>query len=275
MTPRPAQGAASAPALSRDPLIIQRNLILFLLILIAAAAWAFLWWQGSRMDMVAMMSATMGMAALPFLAVWVIMMVAMMFPTAAPMILTFQRIQSAKRERSGAFVPTWIFVGGYLIVWSAAGLIAYAAAVAGERIAIAADLSAGGIARFGGVVLIAAGVYQLTPLKNVCLAKCQTPIGFIMSSWRDGTAGAFRMGVLHGIYCLGCCWLLFVILFPLGIMNIVAMALITVLIFAEKTIPAGRKVARAAAAFLVVYGAAVIVLPSILPTFMDMARPAQ
>jgi predicted metal-binding membrane protein len=126
-------------------------------------------------------------------------------------------------------------------------------------------------------VLIAAGLYQLTPFKDLCLSKCRTPITFIMTSWRDGAAGALRMGLLHGAYCLGCCWLLFVILFPLGIMNIAAMAGISLVIFAEKTLPWGRVAARATAAALVAYGVVVIAAPQVLPTFPEgssMAMPS-
>ena len=102
-----------------------------------------------------------------------------------------------------------------------------------------AALSSTTAARIGGAVITLAGIYQLTPLKDLCLSKCRTPITFIMTSWRDGAVGALRMGLLHGAYCLGCCWLLFVILFPLGIMNIAAMAVITLIVFAEKTLPWG------------------------------------
>src|SRR5262249_29398406 len=126
-------------------------------------------------------------------------------------------------------------------------------------------------ARFGGGLLLLAGLCQLTPLKDMCLSKCRTPISFIMTSWRDGTMGAIRMGVLHGTYCLGCCWLLFAILFPLGIMNIAAMTVITLLVFAEKTLPWGRAAVRAVALVLVAYGGVVLATPSILPTYMDMA----
>src|SRR5262249_50068530 len=131
----------------------------------------------------------------------------------------------------------------------------------------ATALSPAAAARIGGGTLVGAGLYQLTPLKNLCLAKCQTPMGFIMTSWREGKGGAFRMGLIHGGYCLGCCWLLLVILFPLGLMNIAAMAVVTLVIFAEKSLPWGRAVSRATAAALVVYGAAVIAVPPLLPTF--------
>ena len=168
----------------------------------------------------------------------------------------------------------------YLLVWGLSGVAAYAGALAAEAVAARTALSPAAAARVGGTVLIAAGVYQLTPLKDLCLSKCRTPITFIMTSWRDGPAGALRMGLLHGAYCLGCCWLLFVILFPLGIMNIAAMADITLIIFAEKTLPRGRAVARAAAVALIAYGSAVVGAPQLLPTFsashnMDMPANMQ
>jgi predicted metal-binding membrane protein len=233
------------------------------------------------MDM-AMGSPTMGLRAPLFLAIWVSMMVAMMFPTAAPMILTFHKVQAGKRHRGEAFISTWIFVAAYLLVWGLAGVAAYIGALAIETVAAHAALSSATAARIGGIVLIAAGLYQLTPLKELCLSKCRTPITFIMTSWRDGAAGALRMGLLHGGYCLGCCWLLFVILFPLGIMNIAAMAVITLVIFAEKTLPWGRPAARAVAAALIAYGFVVVTEPKFLPTFypehgmgmpMDMPMP--
>ncbi len=260
-----------------DPTLFQRNVILGLLLALAAASWTLLVWQGTGAEMdMAMGSPTMGLRAPLFLAVWIIMMVAMMFPTAAPMIATFHKVQAGKRQRGEAFVSTWIFVAAYLLVWGLAGVAAYAGALAAETVAVRTALSPAIAARIGGIVLVAAGLYQFTPWKDLCLSKCRTPITFIMTSWRDGTAGALRMGLLHGFYCLGCCWLLFVILFPLGIMNIAAMAVITLVIFAEKTLPWGRAAARAAAAALIVYGFAVVIEPQYLPTFRpahDMGTP--
>jgi predicted metal-binding membrane protein len=249
--------------------LVQRNVILGLLLALAAAAWALLASQGAGADAnMAMGSPTMGMHAPLFLAAWVVMMVAMMFPAAAPMILIFHQVQAGKRRRGEAFVATWVFVAAYLLVWTLSGVVAYAGAVAAEAIATRAALSPTTAARVGGAVLVAAGLYQLTPFKDLCLSKCRTPISFIMTAWRDGVAGALRMGLLHGAYCLGCCWLLFVILFPLGLMNIAAMAVITLVVFAEKTLPWGRPVARATAVALVGYGAVVLVAPQVLPTFM-------
>ena len=263
-----------------DPLSIHRNVILGLLLALAAAAWALLAWQGADANMgTAMASPTMGLRAPLFLAIWVVMMVAMMFPTAAPMILTFHRVQATKRRNGAAFVSTWVFVAGYMLVWTLAGVAAYAATLAAEAVAVRAALSLGTAARIGGAILVAAGLYQLTPLKDLCLSKCRTPITFIMTSWRDGAAGALRMGLVHGFYCLGCCWLLFAILFPLGIMNIAVMAAVTLVVFAEKALPLGRPVSRATAAALMAYGTVVVSAPQLLPTFtagegMAMPTPA-
>src|SRR5262245_29551867 len=161
------------------------------------------------------MGPTMGMAAPLFLAIWIVMMVAMMFPTAAPMILTFHQVQAGKRARGQSFVSTWVFVGAYLAIWTGFGVLAYLAAVTAEGFAEMAVWPLDLVARIGGVLLIAAGLYQLSPLKGICLSKCRTPLTFVMTAWHDGTGGAVRMGLEHGLYCLGCCWLLFVILFPL------------------------------------------------------------
>lgn len=243
-------------------LITERNLILASLLVLAAAAWALLALQ-AQMPMA--MTPTAGMEAPLFLAMWVAMMVAIMFPTAAPMILTFATVQKGKRGRGQAFVPTWVFVGAYLLVWTVFGVIAYAAAVAAEALAMNSMWLMENGGRIGGLLLVLAGLYQLSPLKTACLNKCRTPLSFIMTSWRDGYAGAFRMGLEHGWYCMGCCWLLFLILFPLGVMNIAAMVLLTALIFAEKSLPVGPRVVQGAAVALVFYGAVAIAMPEALP----------
>jgi predicted metal-binding membrane protein len=250
----------------------ERIAILAALLILTVASWLVLIWQAAGMGMV--MGLTMGMAAWLFLALWVAMMIAMMFPAAAPMILTFHQVQAAKRRRGEAFVATWIFVAAYLAVWSLSGVAAWLLAVAGDRLADATNLSPRLVARIGGLVIILAGLYQFTPWKNACLAKCRTPLSFIMTSWHDGTGGAVRMGLEHGAFCLGCCWLLFVILFPLGMMNVAAMALITVLILAEKMLPWGRATVSVGAAALILYGVLILAAPQMLPTFMDMSATA-
>jgi predicted metal-binding membrane protein len=245
----------------------ERYLILGVLLVLAAVAWAVLIWQAAMMNSQAM-GLTMGMGALLFIAFWVVMMVAMMFPTAAPMILMFRAVQVGKRQQEQPFVPTWIFVSAYLLVWSSCGVLAYFLAVGIEQLAAQWMWLMENAARLAGIVLVVAGLYQLSPLKHACLVKCRTPLQFILSSWRDGYGGSFRMGLKHGAYCLGCCWLLFVILFPLGIMNIAVMALVTVLIFAEKSLPSGRLISQIAGVGLIAYGILVMTLPAALPTMM-------
>jgi predicted metal-binding membrane protein len=247
------------------PLPRARNLILGALLALAALSWIILVWQARAADD-AMMSLTMGFSAPVFVAIWIVMMVAMMFPTAAPMILMFATISAGKRDKGQAFVPTWVFVSAYLVVWTLFGVLAYGLAVAAGRLADESMWVMDHAAQIGGAVLVLAGLYQLSPLKRSCLAKCRTPVQFILTAWRDGTGGAFRMGLAHGSYCLGCCWLLFVILFPLGIMNVVAMAVITALIFAEKSLRIGRQLGQLAAVALISYGALVLFVPAALPT---------
>ena len=181
------------------------------------------------------------------------------------MILTFARVQASRQSRGAPFVPTWLFVGSYIVLWCATGLLAYVVAAGGDALAEDWKWLMDNAARIGGGLLVIAGVYQLSPLKRLCLTKCRTPLSFILGSWRDGNAGAVRMGLEHGAYCFGCCWMLFAILFPLGMMNIAAMAVVTALIFAEKSFRNGERIAQAAAVLLICYGAVVIAVPSALP----------
>jgi predicted metal-binding membrane protein len=195
-------------------------------------------------------------------------MIAMMFPTAAPMILMFTAVYAGKRQKSQALVPTWVFVSAYLLIWTLFGVVAYPLALGAERLAGQSMWLMTNAPRIGGALLMVAGLYQLSPLKHICLAKCRTPFQFILSSWRDGYGGAFCMGLVHGAYCLGCCWFLFVILFPLGIMNIVVMALLTALIFAEKSVPLGRLISQITGIVLILYEVLVVLVPAALPTGM-------
>src|SRR5512143_2185659 len=191
----------SAP--SRYPLARERNIILAALLLLAGAAWLVIAWQSGGMQS---MGLTMGMDAPLFIAIWIVMMIAMMFPTAAPMVLMFDRIAAGKRAHGQAFVPTWVFVAAYLLIWALFGVAAYGVAAALDAFAAQAMWPMGISVRAGGLILIAAGLYQLSPLKRVCLSKCRAPLSFVLSSWRDGYGGAFRMGLEHGAYCLACCW---------------------------------------------------------------------
>jgi len=248
------------------PLPRERYLILGSLLVLAAISWALLIWQSANMN--TQMGLTMGMSAALFIALWVVMMIAMMFPTAAPMILMFTAVYAGKRRQEQHFVPTWVFVSAYLLIWTLFGVLAYPLALGSEKLAEQSMWLMQNAARLGGAILVIAGLYQLSPLKHVCLSKCRTPLQFILGSWHDGYGGAFRMGLEHGAYCLGCCWLLFVILFPLGIMNIAVMALLTVLIYAEKSFPIGRQISQAAGVALILYGVLVTFIPNALPSMM-------
>ena len=173
-----------------------------------------------------------------FLGIWVVMMAAMMFPAIWPMVVVYARIQSGRQERDAATagaVP--LFVAGYLVAWSAAGLLGYAIfeLVRSADLEVLAWDEAGRYLAAG--VILGAAIYQLTPLKDVCLAKCRNPLMFFMESWRPGRSGALMMGVEHGAGCVGCCWALMAALFALGVMSIGWMALIAAFIALEKLLP--------------------------------------
>ncbi len=244
----------------------ERNLILLALVGLSAGAWALVLWQAQSMS--GAMGLTMGLGVALFLGIWITMMVAMMFPSAAPMILMYGAISAGKRRQGQPATPTAVFVGGYLLIWTAFGALAYLLANGADLLGSQSPWLMANGARIGGVALVGAGLYQLTPLKRVCLTKCRTPMQFVLGSWRDGAWGALRMGMEHGAFCLGCCWWLMLILFPLGVMNVVAMGLLAALIFAEKVLPVGRLISGLAAAGLIVYGAVVIVAPMALPALL-------
>jgi predicted metal-binding membrane protein len=209
------------------------------------------------------MSSMGGMAMLGaglFLLTWVVMMVAMMFPATVPMVLTHARVVRSRGEGS---LPTVAFVLGYLVVWAAAGLVPLAIIqLAGSS--VAAPLS-GWLPRVGGAVILLAGIYQLTPLKNVCLSHCRSPLGFILThDFGGGSPASARAGVSHGLYCLGCCWALMAVLAVLGLMNLVLMAAFAVIFFLEKNWSRGVMLSRVVGVASVVLGLAVIVQPGLL-----------
>src|SRR5437867_6242794 len=161
----------------------ERNAILAALLLLAAAAWAILLWQPGSPATALSASPSV---ALVFLATWVVMMVAMMFPTAAPMILTYARVQAGRPSRAGRLATTWIFVGSYLALWVLFGALAYIVATGADAPAQTLPVLRDNAGRVGGLAIVLAGVYQLTPLKRSCLARCRSPMDFVLASWRDG-----------------------------------------------------------------------------------------
>jgi len=243
----------------------QHNVILVLLLALATAAWAVVVWQGHDVSMAMPMASptAWGLHALLFLAMWVVMMVAMMLPTAAPMILAFHSVHARNHQPDDAFVATWVFMAAYLLMWALSGIAAYAGALAAAAVhpALADEVS--------GLILMVAGIYQITPIKQRCLSECRRPI--IMTSWHHRTADAFHMGLLHGVYCLGCCWLLFVILFPLD-MTTGAMAAVTLIILGEKTLRRPEFVSYGAAVILVLYGGLMVVTPGLPAVFGFFGR---
>jgi predicted metal-binding membrane protein len=195
-----------------------------------------------------------------FLGVWVVMMAAMMYPSVAPTVALYARLM---KERA-PLLP-WLFSGGYLLIWTAAGLTAYAVGAAATR-AFGDTLSWGDAGRsIAGTTLLVAAVYELTPLKDVCLGKCRTPLGALLGSWRDGPTGALRMGARNGAWCVGCCWALMASLFALGIMSILWMAVVAGLIAIEKTLPWRRVATYGTAAILLTLGILVLTAPDALP----------
>jgi len=195
-----------------------------------------------------------------FLGVWVVMMAAMMFPSVSPTVALYSRMTKRRTP-----VAPLVFTSGYLLTWTSAGLLAFAISDLGRRL-LGTELSWDEAGRWvAGGTLILAAVYQLTPLKNACLTKCRSPLGFLLGSWRDGLWGALKMGARHGAWCVGCCWALMASLFALGVMSIAWMAFAAALIAAEKTLPWGRGVTYGTAAILLVLGVVLIVAPDALP----------
>jgi len=239
------------------------RLILAILVALTLAAWIATVVQSGSGGMG--MGLTMGLTGPLFLAIWSTMMAAMMFPSSAPMILAFACACRDRRGRHDAFVPTLAFAGAYLLVWVGAGGVAFLLAQWLQNLGMQSMWLMHNAARFAGLVFVAAGVYQLSPPKRMCLAKCRSPQDFVFTSWRDGYLGAVQMGLRHGQLCLGCCWLLFAILFPLGVMSVPAMAVLALLIFAEKILPAGIAISRGVGAALTLYGILVLALPQALP----------
>ncbi len=192
--------------------------------------------------------------ALLFLSTWVVMMTAMMLPTAAPMVMTFAAVSQQRRSRQLVYVPTGLFVLGYLLAWGSLGLLAYAVSALPPLIAQAVPELAKYSGLIGGAVLIMAGAYQFSPLKNVCLSSCRTPLGYVMTHWREGRSGALLMGLHHGLYCIGCCWALMTIIFVVGVMNLAWMALLSLFMFIEKLSAHGLIVGKIVGILLIAAG---------------------
>ncbi len=203
-----------------------------------------------------------GNAAL-YITLWGVMMAAMMFPALVPMATLFATVSHRKRRDGQDFAPAWLFVAGYAGLWTLTGAAAYAGDLAiqslPERIPA---LQAQGML-IGGATLAAAGAYQLTPLKDLCLSKCRSPLGFLLNHWREGRRGALQMGFHHGAYCLGCCWGLMAVLFVVGTMNLLWMAVLSAVILLEKVLGRGVALSKLVGLLLIGVGVAMIAAPAL------------
>lgn len=230
----------------------------------AAAAWAVT--AGRVGAMAGMGAADLGGPAF-YLTVWVAMMAAMMLPATAPAVTAYDRMRRAHHRAGHApgAAGSALFVGGYLAMWTVAGLVPYAVLAGGRALLGPGALGGRAGAVLAGGVIVAAAGYQLTPLKDACLRRCRGPLVFLAERWTPGRLGAARLGATHGAWCLGCCWMLMAALFALGAMSLGWMAAVAALITAEKLAPWPAGAPRAVAIALGVLGVAVAVVPHAVP----------
>ena len=263
LEPPKTAGSLVERALRRD-----RFLVIFCLLLAVVLSWAYLVAGAGMMqdmgDMVMPMSSgpwTPGHALL-VLAMWSVMMAAMMLPSASPMILLFATIARRSSERGEPAIASGAFTFGYLTVWATFSLAAVAIQFGLEKAALLSPMMETTSIALAGALLIAAGVYQWTRLKQMCLRYCRSPLEFITTHWRPDARGAFLMGLRHGAVCVGCCWLLMLLLFVGGVMNLAWIGGIALFVLAEKLLPAGHWVGKGAGVLLIVWGAAILVSAS-------------
>jgi predicted metal-binding membrane protein len=227
-----------------------------------ALAWAYLA-AGAGIDM---SMAGMEMEPMPWsafdvalvFAMWWVMMIAMMVPSATPMVLLFTAIKRKQQASVSPATEAWVFLGGYLLIWAGFSVVATFAQWGLERAALLSMGTASTDARFGGIILLAAGLYQFAPIKNACLRFCQSPMLFLSQHWRPGAVGVLTMGLRHGAYCLGCCWFLMLLLFVAGVMNLVWVAGIALYVACEKLLALEQRLSYAAGAVLIVAGTIVL-----------------
>ena len=229
-----------------------------------AVSWAYLVymaWGMNDMDAVAeplLMPAMTGWGGSDLLLVffmWAVMMIAMMLPSAMPLLLMVAKINCGRFARKRALLGTGVFALGYLVVWTGFSALATLAQWGLLEARLVSPMMESASPWLSAALLAAAGAYELTPLKNACLARCQSPLGFLMTGWREGIPGAFAMGAIHGAYCTACCWLLMALLFVFGVMNLAWIAALAIFVLIEKLVRRPPWFARAAGAALLLWGA--------------------
>lgn len=235
---------------------------------LTAIAWIYLFWDASQMAATAPMGEAMSMpgmptpaapaltfgAALMVFAMWSIMMVGMMVPSVAPTILLYANMVRSNREAGKALPAAWIFTAGYLIAWTGFSLAVTALQLALSKFGLISPMMASTSVWLTGGLLITAGIYQLLPLKDVCLEFCRSPMAVLLGRWRPGKSGAFLMGLENGLYCVGCCWALMLLLLAGGVMNLGLVALVAGFVIVEKLFPYGQLTSRAAGFALIAAG---------------------
>ena len=242
-----------------------RALIVAAMLAIAGLAWLHLVRLAGEMDEMTAMGMAMPQMS-PWNAselvvgalMWTVMMIAMMVPSAAPVVLVFAAMHREGAKRRAPYVATGSFLLGYLVAWMAYAVIATLAQWALHDAALLSPDTLTVTTVAGAVLLLAAGAYQWTPLKRRCLAHCRSPLGFLLSHWREGARGAFLMGARHGSYCVGCCWILMALLFVAGVMNLLWVAALGALVLLEKTAPWGDLVSRVGGVGLIAAGVALL-----------------
>jgi predicted metal-binding membrane protein len=266
-TADPAQTEASAEGRLEKILKRDRWIVGGALVVLSLASWGYLFYDAWRMRttgsccmiVTADMRPWVSSELLLLFVMWAVMMVAMMAPTAAPMVLTFAAV-NRRRQSQRPYVSTSFFLMGYLLAWTIFSALATVAQRFLHSVALLSPSMVSTSALLGAAILIVAGVFQLTPLKHACLAHCRTPLSFIMNEWREGAGGALWMGVKHGVYCLGCCWILMLLLFVTGVMNLIWVGVITAFVMIERIAPGVKWISRVAGVGLIAWGMWLLVM---------------
>jgi predicted metal-binding membrane protein len=261
----------AVPAEANLPRLPRRDAVLILvsIVLITVLAWLFLVHLSRQMGSAMRQDQMMAAMGMPMdkpwtatdlfftFAMWAVMMAGMMGPSAAPMVLLFAAVQSRSGSQRTS-LSAGSFGLGYVFVWTLFSVGAAMVQWALHTMSLLSPAMAVPDPRIGGAVLVAAGLYQMTPWKNACLTHCLSPLNFLMTHWREGKLGAFGIGVQHGVYCLGCCWALMIILFAVGVMNLAWVAALTVIVLLERIGPYGKAIAKISGAALIIYGIVLI-----------------
>jgi predicted metal-binding membrane protein len=224
------------------------------LAVVLALAWGYLWSTAETMELMTMPGMSLATAVVLAFVMWAVMMAGMMLPSAAPAIVFYGAIVRKNRERGSVLAPVWTFVAGYLAMWTAFSLVVAVVQALLQREMLLTPMIESASVPLSAAVLFAAGFYQWLPVKNTCLRACRHPMEFFVTRWRGGATGAFRMGLEHGLYCLGCCWVLMLVLFVTGAMDLLWVALLAAFVFVEKLLPGAAYTSRIAGLALIGWG---------------------